>query len=114
MENYIITAAGMMTLLASIFAFAGTVLALLRTQKRGDDKVMEMVNHPQHYKRAGRKECIDEMTEVFGIEKVITFCELNSYKYYYRRGLKEGNSEDQDKKKAEWYKHKAEELRGDK
>lgn len=69
---------------------------------------MEKVNHPAHYNMAGRKECIEEMLEKFGIEKVIAFCELNEYKYQYRHSLKNG---EEDLRKAEWYRNKAEELR---
>lgn len=73
----------------------------------------EMVNHPEHYQREGRKECIEEMLGIYGKYKVIAFCELNAYKYDYRRGLKDGNSEEQDRLKAKWYRDKAEELKGE-
>jgi hypothetical protein len=72
---------------------------------------MENVNHPSHYKREGKKECIVEMEEAFGTESVITFCLLNAYKYMYRAGLKEGNAEEQDKQKALWYCEYAAKLR---
>jgi len=68
---------------------------------------MEAVNHPAHYNKPGRKECIVEMLEIFGIEKVLAFCELNAYKYIYRSDLK-GGQEDQDK--ALWYVQKQNEL----
>lgn len=67
----------------------------------------DMVNHPKHYNIEGRKECIEEMIDVFGVEKVRVFCELNVYKYMYRHELKNG---DEDLKKAEWYKKKCAEL----
>lgn len=70
---------------------------------------MEKVNHPAHYNMAGRKECIEEMIEKFGVKKVIAFCELNEYKYLYRHSMKNG---EEDLRKAEWYRKKAEELRG--
>lgn len=44
-------------------------------------KTMDNVNHPAHYNAPGRKECIVEMLEKFGSEKVQIFCELNAYKY---------------------------------
>lgn len=69
------------------------------------------VNHPQHYIAEGRKECIVEMEELFGTQAVITFCECNAFKYNYRKGLKEGNSLEQDEQKAQWYQNYAEELR---
>lgn len=62
----------------------------------------EQVNHPDHYNKPGRKECIVEMREKFGDEKVKAFCGLSAYKYEYRAGEK-GNAET-DLKKAEWYK----------
>ena len=70
---------------------------------------MEKVNHPVHYNAPGRKECIDEMIEKFGVDKVIAFCELNEYKYLYRHEMKNGV---EDLQKAEWYRNKAQELRG--
>lgn len=67
----------------------------------------ERVNHPSHYKMDGRKECIDEMIDLYGIEAVKHFCQLNVYKYLYRHELKNG---DEDLKKAEWYEKKNQEL----
>lgn len=61
---------------------------------------MNNVDHPNHYNIPGRKECIDEMLEKFGAEKVKAFCELNAYKYRYRHEMKNGN---EDLEKAEWY-----------
>ena len=46
---------------------------------------MDNVNHPQHYNIEGRKECIVEMEEAFGLSAVKQFCVLNAYKYRYRR-----------------------------
>ena len=63
----------------------------------------EKVNHPKHYNQTGKKECIDEMVELFGLQATLDFCWLNCYKYLYRAGEKEGNSREQDIKKAEWY-----------
>lgn len=70
----------------------------------------DQINHPSHYLKNGR-ECIDVMIEKFGKEAVINFCECNEFKYLWRAGLKEGNSAEQDRAKAEWYRKKAEELR---
>lgn len=71
----------------------------------------EQINHPSHYLKNGR-ECIDVMIEKFGTEAVINFCECNEFKYEWRAGLKEGNSAEQDRAKAAWYRKKAEELKG--
>ena len=70
----------------------------------------EMVNHPAHYNIPGRKECIDEMVDKFGIVAVRHFCLLNAYKYDYRHALKGGA---EDLEKARWYMKKYAELGGD-
>ena len=64
---------------------------------------MEYVDHPRHYQKDGRKECIVEMQDRFGAYITILFCLTNAYKYLYRAGEKEGNSEVQDINKARWY-----------
>ena len=48
----------------------------------------EMVSHPSHYNKAGRKECIVEMEEKYGGEITAIFCLTNAYKYLYRAGEK--------------------------
>lgn len=63
---------------------------------------MDNIYHPAHYNIPGRKECIEEMIDKFGYEKVEAFCELNSYKYQYRHELKNGN---EDLEKADNYKN---------
>lgn len=70
----------------------------------------ENVNHPAHYQKEGRKECIEEMLDKFGIEAVKHFCLLNAYKYEYRHEMKNGK---EDLAKAEWYMRKYHELGGD-
>lgn len=55
---------------------------------------------PQHYKRDGAMECIEEMVLAFGLEETITFCKLNVWKYRYRAGEKNG---EEDLKKADEY-----------
>lgn len=72
----------------------------------------DLVNHPEHYRKPGRKECIDEMLEKFGPVAVYWFSVLSAYKYRYRDGDKPGNSAEQDEAKAEWYNCKAEDMRG--
>lgn len=71
----------------------------------------EAVNHPQHYQKEGRKECIKEMEEQFGRYYTEIFALLSAYKYIYRAGEKEGNSWQQDIEKARWYIRYAEDLR---
>lgn len=70
--------------------------------------MIENVNHPRHYNINGRKECIVEMVEKFGVDAVKTFCELNAYKYRYRHELKGGQ---EDLEKAKWYEDYAERLK---
>ena len=70
----------------------------------------ERVNHPAHYKQEGRKECIEEMLDKFGVEAVKHFCLLNAFKYMYRRDAKGGA---EDIAKANWYLAKYAELGGD-
>lgn len=95
--------------------------------EKGEEKAMEMkpqaekkteenqvneklVNHPNHYNKHGRRECWDEMRDLFGDVETINFCMLNAYKYLYRAGSKDGNSEEQDIKKAKIYVKKAKEI----
>lgn len=66
-------------------------------------KKKEQVNHPSHYNIEGRKECIVEMEEEYGAYITAIFCLMNSYKYLYRAGVKDNNSEEQDRAKAKWY-----------
>lgn len=63
----------------------------------------EMVSHPSHYNKDGRKECIVEMEEKYGAEVTAVFCLTNAYKYLYRAGDKIDNPMEQDKNKAQWY-----------
>lgn len=62
---------------------------------------MDNINHPSHYQ--GKHECIEVMRAMFGDEAVKGFCKCNAYKYRFRAGWKDGQSADQDLKKAEWY-----------
>lgn len=54
------------------------------------------VHHPDHYNEDGRKECWNEMIEIFGADAVVIFDCLNAYKYFYRAGKKTDNPESQD------------------
>ena len=69
----------------------------------------EKVNHPKHYTKEGRRECIEEMIDIFGVKEVQIFCKLNAYKYRYRHEMKNGQ---EDLDKAEWYMNKLLELEG--
>lgn len=69
----------------------------------------EMVNHPSHYNLPDRKECIDEMIDIYGLKDAAKWCEITAYKYEYRAGHKGSVAEDMSK--AEWYMDKARELK---
>lgn len=68
-----------------------------------------MVNHPSHYNLPDRKECIDEMIDIYGLKDVTKWCEITAYKYKYRAGHKGPAVEDMSK--AAWYAVKACELK---
>lgn len=69
----------------------------------------DMVNHPSHYNLPDRKECIDEMIDIYGLKDVAKWCEITAYKYRYRAGHKDSLT--QDIQKAIWYTVKARELK---
>lgn len=69
----------------------------------------EMINHPSHYDLPDRKECIDEMIDIYGLKDVAKWCEITAYKYKYRAGHK--GSVVEDMSKAAWYTVKARELK---
>lgn len=69
----------------------------------------EMVNHPSHYNLPDRKECIDEMIDIYGLKDMAKWCEITAYKYKYRAGHKGSVTEDMSK--AAWYTIKARELK---
>lgn len=75
-----------------------------------DTKKYEMVNSPKHYNNYS-VEVIDMMVSIWGVEKTISFCEMNAFKYRMRVGTKPDNSIEQDLKKEKWYLDKANELR---
>jgi hypothetical protein len=66
--------------------------------------------NPDHYKNSS-KEVIDMMKEIWGKDDLIKYCEMCSFKYRMRLGLKPGQSVEQDLEKARWYESKAKELR---
>lgn len=70
----------------------------------------ENVNHPDHYNNYS-KEVIDMMEAIWGTENLITFCEMNAFKYRMRMGTKPDNPIQQDLNKEQWYLNKANELK---
>ena len=69
-----------------------------------------LVIHPEHYNKEGRKECWEEMIDKFGPMAVAIFDVLSAYKYQYRAGEKDGNPEEQDKAKIDNYMHHSADL----
>ena len=62
-------------------------------------KTGEEINHPTRY-AGGKYECIDVMTDVFGVDAIKSFCKLNAFKYLWREKNKNGV---EDLKKAMFY-----------
>jgi hypothetical protein len=75
-----------------------------------DVEKIDLVSHPAHYNKEGHSECWDEMKNLFGTKAVIIFDLLSAYKYYYRAGLKDGNSSEQENAKIEVYMNHAKDL----
>lgn len=67
---------------------------------------------PDHYKNFS-KEVIDMMVDIWGVEHVISFCEMNAFKYRMRLGTKPEQPIERDLKKANWYLNKANDLRNE-
>lgn len=87
------------------FMLASCIIDWISDNKRRIRRtsMIEQVNHPSHYLKAGHKECIVEMEEKYGAEYTAVFCLMSAYKYLYRAGDKEGNPTERDINKAKWY-----------
>ena len=68
----------------------------------------EMVNSPSHYNQ-GNIECIDAMISAFGEYSTAEFCKINAFKYLWRLGHKD--DETQEIGKIKWYLDKYLELK---
>lgn len=77
------------------------------------DKInSDMVNHPSHYNLPDRKECIDEMIDIYGLKDVAKWCEITAYKHKYRAGHASiFTNFVQNMHEATWYMDKARELK---
>lgn len=72
----------------------------------------DMVNHPSHYNLPDRKECVDEMIDIYGLKDVAKWCEITAYKCKYRaRRASSFTNFVQDMHEATWYMDKARELK---
>lgn len=63
----------------------------------------EYVYHPNHYNHKDKPECWTLMEDLFGYEATGIFDILNAFKYLYRAGSKENNTELQDLTKLSNY-----------
>lgn len=61
----------------------------------------DIVQRPKHYNKAGRKECIDEMVDIFGQTLTTIWAIMTAYKYQYRIGAKD--AVEQELGKIKWY-----------
>jgi hypothetical protein len=59
----------------------------------------DLINRPAHYTQ-GDIECIDAMVSAFGEARVLSWAEINAFKYLWRADKKGGQ---QDISKAIWY-----------
>lgn len=82
-------------------------------EKFGRPKNNETINHPTYYNTPGRKECIEEMIDIWGEAAVALWCEMTAYKYAYRMGLKDGEPGEKDRNKCVWYMNKRAQLLDD-
>lgn len=83
---------------------------IVQTTRPYSDNKYEHVNHPNHYNNYSI-EVIDMMKAIWGTDNLITFCEMNAFKYRMRLGTKPNNSIEQDINKEKWYLNKAKELK---
>lgn len=96
---------------ARVIGWALTKLNLLEEQ--GFEIVKgnyDYINHPLHYKTDNGRECIDDMIDIWGTDKVALWCNMTAYKYQVRKGKKPNNKKEDDEKKIDWYLRKAKEL----
>lgn len=65
-----------------------------------EERIPDVVNHPQHYELPGGIECFDVLLATQGERDVQAFCICNAIKYLFRHRRKNGL---EDVKKAKWY-----------
>lgn len=76
--------------------------------KASTKKTQQDPINPTHYNGT---QTLDRMVAVFGVDAVISFCEINAFEYRMMAGKKDGNPIKQDIEKALWYEGKANELK---
>ena len=65
--------------------------------------------NPKHY-RSYRKETWEMMVDIWGVDRYISYCEMNAFKYRMRMGKKPDQPIERDMEKAMWYEQKIQEL----
>lgn len=66
--------------------------------------------NPPHYKQGG-KEVVEMMEDIWGIEGMLIFCEMNAFKYRMRMGRKPNAAIHSELNKAMWYEERAKDYR---
>jgi hypothetical protein len=69
--------------------------------------------NPNHYK-VGGKETFEMMIDIWGKDAFIKHCEMTSFKYRMRIGIKPNQPIERDLEKAKWYELKAKQLKDEK
>jgi hypothetical protein len=75
------------------------------------EKEYDYIN-PNHYQN-NSKEVWEMMVDIWGKEAFIKHCEMTSFKYRMRAGLKPDQPIERDMEKCLWYENKAKELRNE-
>jgi hypothetical protein len=66
--------------------------------------------NPEHYK-SYHKETWEMMIDIWGVDRYISYCEMNAFKYRMRLGKKPDQPIERDIEKAMWYEQKVKEIR---
>lgn len=96
---------------SSIFTATDTPNDIVLKFNEKNKNIYDFIN-PSHYKNLS-KEVIDMMKDIWGKDDLIKYCEMCSFKYRMRLGLKPDQPIEQDLEKARWYENKAKELRNE-
>ena len=81
-------------------------------KKKSENKAPYDFINPNHYKNSS-KEVWEMMVDIWGKDAFILHCEMCSFKYRQRLGLKPNQPIERDLEKAKWYEDKAKELLND-
>lgn len=73
-------------------------------------KEYEHIDSPDHYNNSS-VEVWKMMLQIWGQDKFIAFCEMSSFKYRMRMGMKPDQPVERDLEKARWYEDKVKRFR---